>query len=209
MTKYDDIVATLRSIIDNPKSELEFNNNFELLVAVVLSAQCTDKRVNVVTKELFKEYNTPEKLANAKISDIEAIIRPCGYFRNKARNIIEASKQIVENFNGQVPSGMDELTSLAGVGRKTANVVRAVGFNIPSMPVDTHVFRVSNRLGLANAKNVNNTEKQLLKNIKQEDLIDVHHLLILFGRYYCKAISPKCNICPLVDKCKYKKELKK
>jgi len=209
MKNYDKIVSTLRDIIKDPVCELDFRNNYELLIAVVLSAQCTDKRVNMVTKELFKLYDTPDKLAKADISKVEEIIKPCGFFKNKAKNIVNASKQLIENFSGQVPSDMDELMSLSGVGRKTANVVRAVGFKIPSMPVDTHVFRVSNRLGLAKAKDVLTTEKQLLKNIKKEDLIDVHHMLILFGRYYCKAISPKCEDCPFRDNCNYKKEKKK
>lgn len=209
MKKHDEIISILREIIKEPVCELNFTNNFELLVAVILSAQCTDKRVNLVTKELFKVYNTPEKLASAKLEDIEKIIMPCGFYHNKAKNIIEASKQLVEYFDGQVPYKMDELISLAGVGRKTANVVRAVGFKIPAIAVDTHVFRVSNRLGLANAKDVSNTEKQLMKNVRQEDWIDVHHMLILFGRYYCKAISPKCNECPFRDKCKYVKEKRK
>ena len=206
MGKFDEIIVKLRGIISNPVCELDFKNNYELLIAVVLSAQCTDKRVNIVTKELFSKYDTPQKLANANIEDVERIIKSCGFYKNKSQNIIQASKDIVERFDGQVPSELDELISLAGVGRKTANVVRAVGFKIPAMPVDTHVFRVSNRLGLARAKDVNTCEKQLMKNIDKSDWIDVHHLLILFGRYYCKAISPKCAECPLSDKCKYYKE---
>ena len=209
MKNYDDIVLTLREIIKNPVCELDFRNNFELLIAVILSAQCTDKRVNVVTKELFKQYDTPQKLGSANISQIEDIIKPCGFYKNKAKSIVNASKQLVDNFSGQVPSDMNDLMSLAGVGRKTANVVRAVGFKIPAMPVDTHVYRVSNRLGLAKAKDVFTCEKQIVKNIPKEDWIDVHHMLILFGRYYCKAISPRCENCPFLDRCKYKKEKKR
>jgi len=204
MNKYKKKINTLRSIIENPVCELNYENNFQLLIAVILSAQCTDKRVNIVTKDLFKKYPTAFELSVADVEEVENIIKSCGFYKSKANNIIKASKQLVDNFNGQVPSEMTELTELAGVGRKTANVVRAVGFNIPSMPVDTHVFRVSNRLGLAEAKDVYTCEKQLLKNIDKEDLIDAHHLLILFGRYYCKAISPKCNECPFID-CKYRR----
>ena len=209
MEKHDKIVSGLREIISNPVCELNFSNNYELLIAVILSAQCTDKRVNIVTKNLFAKYDTPLKLANANVEDVENIIKTCGFYKNKSRNIIEASRQLVELYNGQVPSDMNALISLAGVGRKTANVVRAVGFQIPAIPVDTHVFRVSNRLGLAKASTVNDCEKQLMKNIKKDDWIDVHHMLILFGRYYCKAISPKCSECPFVTVCKYYKEKNK
>ena len=209
MEKYDKIITELRKIIPNPVCELDFRNNFELLVAVILSAQCTDKCVNIVTKELFKEYDTPFKLASANPLDVEKIIKPCGFYKNKAKHIIEASKQIVENYGGQVPSEMDKLISLSGVGRKTANVVRAVGFKIPAIAVDTHVFRVSNRLGLANASDVETCEKQLTKNIKESDWIDAHHLILLFGRYYCKAISPNCKECPFASGCKYYKEKNK
>lgn len=209
MEKYNKILSRLRHIIPNPVCELNFKNNFELLVAVILSAQCTDKRVNMVTEELFKEYDTPEKLANANIQDIEKIIMPCGFYKNKARHIIHASKQLLEKFDGQVPQEIEELMLLPGVGRKTANVVRAVGFKIPAIAVDTHVFRVSNRLGLAHAKDVRTCEKQLMKNINESDWIDAHHLILLFGRYYCKAISPKCKECPFVNECKYNKEKNK
>jgi len=209
MNKYDEIISKLREIIKEPVCELNFTNNFELLIAVILSAQCTDKRVNIVTKELFSVYDTPNKLANARLSDVERIIMPCGFYHNKAKNIIEASKQLVINFDGQVPQETNELMSLSGVGRKTANVVRAVGFKIPAIAVDTHVFRVSNRLGLASAKDVTNTEKQLMKNVKKKDWIDVHHMLILFGRYYCKALNPRCENCAFKYDCKYVREKKK
>ena len=209
MERNYEIINTLRNIITEPICELDFSNNFELLIAVILSAQCTDKRVNMVTKELFKVYDTPEKLASAKLKDVEKIIKPCGFYNNKSKNIIECSKQLVQSFGGQVPSDMDELMSLKGVGRKTANVVRAVGYKIPALAVDTHVFRVSNRLGLANSDNVNMVERQLMDNIPKSDWIDVHHMLILFGRYYCKAISPKCEACPLKKYCNFVKESRK
>lgn len=209
MKKSDKVLSKLREIIPNPICELNFKNTFELLIAVILSAQCTDKRVNMVTKELFKQYRTPQELAKAKTEDIEKIIMPCGFFKNKTKNIIEASKQIIERFKGQVPVEMSDLISLPGVGRKTANVVRAVGFKIPAIAVDTHVFRVSNRLGLANTKDVGICEKQLMQNIDESDWIDAHHLILLFGRYYCKAISPSCSNCPFVNDCKYYKEKNK
>lgn len=206
MDKYSKIISMLKDLIPNPKSELNYANNFELLVAVVLSAQCTDKRVNVVSKQLFKDYGTPYKLANANVEDIERIVKPCGCYKNKAKNIVRLSKQLVEEYGGQVPSEMADLMSLAGVGRKTANVVRAVGFKIPAMPVDTHVFRVSNRLGLAGSDDVNECEKQLMQHIPESEWIDAHHLILLFGRYYCKAISPKCDGCPFASDCKLKGE---
>lgn len=209
MNKYDEIISKLREIIKEPVCELNFRNNYELLIAVILSAQCTDKRVNLVTKDLFSAYDSPYKLANANLQEVEKIIMPCGFYHNKAKNIIAAAKGLVEYFNGQVPYEMEDLTSLPGVGRKTANVVRAVGFKIPAIAVDTHVFRVSNRLGLANAKDVINTEEQLMKNVRREDWIDVHHMLILFGRYYCKSLNPRCETCAFKDKCKYVKEKKK
>lgn len=209
MNKYDNILSELRRIIQNPVCELNFKNNFELLIAVILSAQCTDKRVNIVTRELFEKYSSPEKLANAKTEDIEKIIMPCGFFNVKSRYIIGASKYLVEKYDGVVPSDLDKLTVMPGVGRKTANVVRAVGFKIPAFAVDTHVFRVSNRLGLADAKDVKTCENQLMKNIRKDDWIDAHHMLILFGRYYCKAISPKCENCGLNKYCKYYKEKNK
>lgn len=209
MNKYDNILSELRRIIQNPVCELNFKNNFELLIAVILSAQCTDKRVNIVTRELFEKYSSPEKLANAKTEDVEKIIMPCGFFNVKSRYIIGASKYLVEKYDGVVPSDLDKLTVMPGVGRKTANVVRAVGFKIPAFAVDTHVFRVSNRLGLADAKDVKTCENQLMKNIRKDDWIDAHHMLILFGRYYCKAISPKCENCSLNKYCKYYKEKNK
>jgi len=188
---------------------LNHENPWQLLIAVILSAQCTDARVNIVTKDLFKKYDSLEKFANANLEELEQDIKPTGFYHNKAKNIIEASKQLVINFDGQVPQETNELMSLSGVGRKTANVVRAVGFKIPAIAVDTHVFRVSNRLGLASAKDVTNTEKQLMKNVKKKDWIDVHHMLILFGRYYCKALNPRCENCAFKYDCKYVREKKK
>lgn len=203
--KTSNIIRTLKEIIPNPHCELEYGSNFQLLVAVILSAQCTDKRVNIVTKQLFAKYDTPQKLANANQDDVEEIIKSCGFYKNKASNIIECSKQLVARHNGQVPNTIEELTNLKGVGRKTANVVLCEAFKIPAMPVDTHVYRVSNRLGLAQADSVFTCEKQLMKRIPKEDWIATHHMLILFGRNYCKAINPKCDSCPFANICKYKR----
>lgn len=183
--------------------ELDFTTNFELLVAVILSAQCTDKRVNQVTAELFKEYNTPEKIANMPVSELEKKIYSCGFYRNKAQNIISCAKDLIARFGGQVPSNFEDLVSLAGVGRKTANVVMAVGFRQPAFAVDTHVFRVSNRLGLVDTKSVEECEKLMKQNTDKDKWIDLHHYLVLFGRYYCKAIKPECEGCRFAGICEF------
>ena len=198
------IFNILNDYIKNPVTELEYSSNFELLIAVILSAQCTDKRVNIVTKELFKLYNTPSQFANLKTSELEKIIHPCGFYKNKAKNIIECCKKLEADFNGQVPSTFDELITLPGVGRKTANVMLAVAFNVPAIPVDTHVFRVSNRIGLTNAKTELECEKQLMKlfKTKRDSWNKLHHLILLFGRYNCKAIKPSCKGCILQNYCK-------
>ena len=196
------IVDKLRKIIDNPVSELEFNNEFELLIAVMLSAQCTDKRVNMVTKELFARYNNPYDIANMDLSELEDIIKSCNYYHNKAKNIIETCKILVEKFDGQVPQDHSDLLSLKGVGNKTANVIEAVVFKKQAFAVDTHIFRVSKRFGLSKAKNPTLCEKDLVKFFKDFDFGEVHHLLLLFGRYFCTAKNPKCNNCEMKDICK-------
>jgi endonuclease-3 len=198
------LLVDLRKIIPNPKSELEFNSVFELLVAVMLSAQCTDKRVNIITRELFKKYNSPEQFANLEEGELEELIKSCNYYKNKAKNIIEASKILVGKFGGDVPSGHKDLVSLPGVGNKTANVVQAVGFNIQAFAVDTHILRVANRLGLANTDNPTKCEVSLKEIFKDMDFCEVHHLMLLFGRYYCTAKKPKCENCVFIDICKYK-----
>jgi endonuclease-3 len=204
-----DIISKIDEIYVNPKCELEFHSNYELLVAVILSAQCTDKRVNTVTKELFKEFNTPEKMITLSQDELEEKIRACGFFRNKAKHILEASKEIVEKFGGEVPSDKNKLKGLAGVGEKTANVVVSLAFGIPAIAVDTRVFRVSNRLGLACSANVVKTQKDLEKNIPQDKWIKMHYALVLHGRYVCKAIKPQCENCGLKELCKhYKKQNK-
>lgn len=201
----DKIIKLLDEYIPNPVTELEYNSDFQLLVAVILSAQCTDKRVNIVTKELFKQYKTPQDFANMDLATLERLIHPCGFYHNKAANIINCSKMIVEKFNGQVPTNFDDLVSLPGVGRKTANVMLIVAFNTPAIPVDTHIFRVSNRLGLTNAKNETECEEQLVKLFadKKELWDKIHHLILLYGRYNCKAINPMCDNCIISQYCKY------
>ena len=204
-----DIISKVDELYENPKCELEFHSNYELLVAVILSAQCTDKRVNAVTKELFKEFNTPEKMITLSQAELEKRIRACGFFRNKAKHILEASKDIVEKYNGILPADKSKLKELAGVGEKTANVVVSLAFGIPAIAVDTHVFRVSNRLGLANATNVTKTQSDLEKNIPKDKWIKFHYSLVLHGRYVCKAIKPRCEECSLKDCCKYFKKQNK
>ncbi len=201
----DKIIKLLDEYIPNPVTELEYNSDFQLLVAVILSAQCTDKRVNIVTKELFKQYKTPQDFANMDLATLERLIHPCGFYHNKAVNIINCSKMIVEKFNGQVPTNFDDLVSLPGVGRKTANVMLIVAFNTPAIPVDTHIFRVSNRLGLTNAKNETECEEQLVKLFADQKELwgKIHHLILLYGRYNCKAINPMCDNCIISQYCKY------
>lgn len=181
--------------------ELDFNNPFELIVAVTLSAQTTDKRVNIVTKELFKKYPRPEDLMNAEYEDVKEIIKSIGLAQTKAKNIINLSKDLVNNYNGIVPNVMEELVKLPGVGRKTASVVLSVGYNIPAIAVDTHVSRVSNRLGLSKSEDVLKIENDL-KNIYDIDKwVLVHHRLLFFGRYFCKAKNPMCSECKFKEFC--------
>ena len=177
-----DIINKINSMYENAECELNFSSNYELLIAVILSAQCTDKRVNIVTSELFKEYNTPEKMITLSQAELEQKIHACGFFHNKAEHILECSKDIVEKFGGEVPSDKKKLKMLAGVGEKTANVVLATAFKIPAIAVDTHVFRVSNRLGIANANTVKKTQKQLEKHIPKEMWASSHYALVLHGR---------------------------
>lgn len=196
------ILDVLKQEYPNAKCELNFNNNFELLIAVCLSAQTTDKRVNIVTKELFEKYDNPYKLKDANYEDVKEIIKSLGLSSTKARNIIEISQKLVDDFKGKVPSTREELMLLPGVGRKTSNVVLSVGFNIPAIAVDTHVKRVSNRLGLSDSEDVLKIEEDLMKLFNEDDYYQVHLCLIFFGRYYCKAKNPDCNNCILKDKCK-------
>lgn len=194
------IFEYLDEIIPNPKCELNYTKDYELLLAVMLSAQTTDKMVNEVTNILFKKYDTLKKLSQADISDIKNIIKPIGTFNKKASNIIEISKKILEI--GYVPNDRIYLENLPGVGRKTTNLILSTLYNEPYIAVDTHVTRVTNRLGIVNTKDVLEIEKILYKKIPKERLNKTHHQLVLFGRYYCKAISPKCENCKLKHICK-------
>ena len=200
------ILDELKKMHPDAGCELNYGTPFELLVAVILSAQCTDKRVNEVTKDLFKKYNTPEQYATMTPAELEPLIHSCGFFHNKAVNIIGAAKGIVDRFGGEVPKTMAELTSLPGVGRKTASVVMTVAFDEPAMPVDTHVFRVSGRLGLSHGKNPEQVEKDLKDLYPPSHWNIVHHTLIFHGRYICKALRPNCSECTLTEYCPYFKE---
>lgn len=200
-----EIINKINSMYQNAECELKFSSNYELLVAVILSAQCTDKRVNIVTSELFKEYNTPKKMITLSQAELEQKIHACGFFHNKAKHILSCSKELVEKYNGEVPSEKSELKKLAGVGEKTANVVLATAFNIPAIAVDTHVFRVSNRLGIADAQSVEKTQKQLEKRIPKDLWSSSHYAFVLHGRYVCKSQRPNCEDCKLNELCKYYK----
>lgn len=206
MTNTQKILDTLAKDFPNAKSELNFHSPFQLLVAVILSAQCTDKRVNLVTPRLFEVAPDVKTLAQLPQEQIEEIIHSCGFYHSKATYLKQMSQDIVNRFGGEVPNNIDDLRTLAGVGRKTANVVYAVGFGGQAIAVDTHVFRVSNRLGIANAKNVLDTEKQLMQAIPREQWADSHHYLLLHGRYVCKAQNPQCQRCSVKDFCKHYKE---
>ena len=195
-----EIVEKLSGIFTD-KPALKFTTPFELLIAVILSAQCTDERVNKITSELFKEYNTADKLLSLTQEQLEKKIFSCGLYKSKAKHILSACKDIVEKFNGQVPNTLEQLRSLDGVGRKTANVVYSVAFGGNAIAVDTHVFRVSNRIGLAKADNVLQTEKQLMKILDEKDWSRSHHYLIYLGRSYCKASKPDCDNCPINAQC--------
>ena len=201
------VLNYLEELFPEPACELKFNSRFELLVSVILSAQCTDKRVNMVTKELFKKYSTPKDFANLKQEELEKEIKSCGFYHNKAKNIISCSKDILERFNGKVPGNIDDLMTLAGVGKKTANVVYSVGFGGDAIAVDTHVFRVSNRLGIK-SKNPLECEAKLQKLVPKQNWSKVHHQMVLFGRYFCKAIKPNCKECELAEICEYYNERK-
>jgi endonuclease-3 len=197
-------IAHFSTNMPEAKTELHYSNAFELTVAVILSAQCTDKRVNIITKKLFEEIPNAEVMAEASVDAIFELIRSCSYPRNKAKHLSKMAKQLMINFNGEIPDNLDDLQTLAGVGRKTANVIGSVFFDIPAMPVDTHVFRVSERIGLTTkAKNPLQAELQLLKLFPKEKLNIAHHWLILHGRYVCKARRPACGDCGITNICKY------
>ena len=194
------ILATLHEMYPDARPELNFTNPYETLVATMLSAQCTDKQVNKVTPAVFARYPDAASMAAASVEDLYPMVKSCG-FKSKAGNIIEACRLIVARHGGEIPGTMEELTALPGVGRKTANVVLANAFHVPALAVDTHVFRVSNRLGLADAKTVEDTEKQLMRAIPKKDWCDAHHWLIWHGRRVCKAQHPLCGECALRPLC--------
>ena len=186
------------------ETELEYSSPYGLIVAVILSAQCTDKRVNKVTPDLLKRFPTPQKMAEADVAEVYEYIKSCSYPNNKAKHLTGMAKKLVELYNGEVPDDVEELQKLPGVGRKTANVIASVVFNKPAMAVDTHVFRVAARIGLStNAKTPLATEIQLMKYIPEELVPKAHHWLILHGRYTCTARKPKCEQCGLTNVCKY------
>ena len=209
MEREQEILKLLDSEYPDAHCELNYETDFQLLVAVILSAQCTDKRVNEVTKTLFTVASTPQDFASIEQEELEKLIFSCGFYRNKAKNIISASRDIVEKFAGQVPRDYDDLLSLAGVGRKTANVVSAVCYSADAVAVDTHVFRVSNRLSLAKGKTPYEVEKGLLKVIPQGERAKAHHLLIFHGRYRCKSQNPNCFDCKLKNYCDFENKERK
>ena len=198
----------LNKAIKNPKSDLNYKNKFTLLVSVVLSAQCTDINVNNVTKNIYPKYNKPEHFVKLGRKKIEKLIKSIGLFRNKAKSIYFLSKQLIEKHNKKVPKNFDDLYALPGVGNKTASVVLNEGFGLPTIAVDTHVFRVSNRTGLAYGKNPNEVQQNLYKVVPAKYLKKAGHTLLLHGRYTCKARAPSCKTCVIIKYCKYKnKEL--
>ena len=202
--RYDSVIKLLQQKFPNADTELMHYNDFELLVAVILSAQCTDKRVNEVTPNLFKNFPNAVSLSKATPEEVFPYISSISYPNSKAKYLVNCAKRLVEVYNGEIPSDAKELQTLQGVGRKTANVIQAIIFHKAAMPVDTHVHRVSRRIGLTNnATNVRQTEEQLMKNIPKYNVAKLHHQLILLGRYICKARKPLCSECNLQDFCKY------
>jgi len=189
------------------KTELQYKNDYELLISIILSAQCTDKRVNIITPALFKKYPSTKELSKANLEDVKELLKSCSFFNNKAKNIIKMAIDVENKFNGKIPHNHKDLISLAGVGNKTANVFLIEMDNENRMAVDTHVFRTSHRLGLSDAKNVEETEKDLIKAFKT-DLAILHQALVLFGRYICTAKNPKCDECFLSKYCKTKESFK-
>jgi endonuclease-3 len=208
--RYQFVISYFSSHSPNAETELIYDNPYQLLVAVILSAQCTDKRVNETTPAIFKKYPDILSMSKASNEDLFPLIKSISYPNNKTRHLIEMAKKVIENYNGQIPMTVGELMTLPGVGRKTANVITSVIDNQPNMAVDTHVFRVSSRIGLtSNATTPLAAEKQLVKNFPENIIHKAHHWLILHGRYICVARKPKCNICGLKTACKYYNTLSK
>ena len=194
----------LAATIDEPVTELNYKSNFELLIAVILSAQATDVSVNIATNQLYPVANTPEAILALGEEGLKSYIKNIGLFNAKAKNVIKTCRDLIEKFNSTVPDNRKDLESLAGVGRKTANVVLNTAFGQPTMAVDTHIFRVGNRTGLATGKNVLIVEHKLVERIPDDFIVDAHHYLILHGRYTCQARTPKCGACPVYDECMFK-----
>ena len=201
--RYEGVINYFKTNVPVAETELQYSNPFELIVAVILSAQCTDKRINQVTPKLFRDYPTAEALASASSDTIFNYIRSVSYPNNKAKHLVNMANMLLKDFNGVIPSDIDQLVKLPGVGRKTANVVASVIYDKPAMAVDTHVFRVSNRLGLTKAKTPLQSEQQLIKHIPEQYVATAHHWLILHGRYTCLARTPKCGECKLTEWCHY------
>ena len=205
MTKTEELVQTLSKCYDGEQGSLNFRTPFELLIAVMLSAQCTDARVNIVTHNMFQKVNTPEGFAKMRVSSIEKMISSISFYKNKAKHIKECSKQIIENFGGEVPHTMEELTTLSGIGRKSANVILLEAFNhCEGIAVDTHALRLSNRLGLSKSDDPLKVEQDLLKRIPKKYWRLMNHLLVYHGREVCTARNPKCEICMIQKYCKRK-----
>ena len=201
------IINILKKIYPDPRCTLNYNNAFELLVSTRLAAQCTDKRVNLTTPKLFSKYPDVYTMATANLEDVEKIIKPCGFFKTKARDIINLSKNIAENFDGKVPDSMEKLTSLPGIGRKTANVILAEIFHKPAIIVDTHFMRITRKLGFHDLKDATKIEFLMKKIVPENESANFSHRLVAHGREICKAVNPKCNLCDIKNFCeKYKKD---
>lgn len=205
--KSSQIVLRLEEKYPNAVCSLEYSQPHELMIAGRLSAQCTDARVNVVTKELFSKYKTIDDFANADVSEVEEIVKPCGLYKTKAKSIVEMCKQLRDNFGGEIPRTIEELTTLSGIGRKTANLVMGDVHGLPAVVTDTHCIRICNRLGLTNSKDPKKVEDDLRKILPPEKSSDFCHRIVLFGREICKARGERCKECPLKDLCDYAKNV--
>lgn len=203
------VLKILNNLYPDAGPQLNYSNPFELLIATILSAQCTDVQVNKVTKELFKKYKIPADYLNLTEEELGKIIKSCGFYKNKSKNILRTCRILINRYNGNVPNTREQLMELPGVGRKTANVVLSNAFGKNAIAVDTHVFRVSNRIGIADSNNVEDTEKDLMENIDENMWSKAHHLLIFHGRNICKARKPLCEECPLDSYCFYYRDLNK
>jgi len=208
--RFKKVIAFFEENIPLPETELHYQNPYQLTVAVILSAQCTDKRVNMITPSFYRRFPDPASLAKAKADEVYELIKSCSYPNNKTRHLIGMAEKVTRDFQGQVPDDVNQLITIPGIGRKSANVITAVAYDIPAMPVDTHVFRVSERIGLSTrAKSPLETEKQLTKHVPREMLTKAHHWLILHGRYVCQARKPKCDQCRISSFCDFYQKTRK